>query len=175
MNRKSNSHKWLGVCILLKPNIKVYVNKGSHTNQYSINLISCEVKFVAYRKWTLAYKNGRCCCQQHESPWVNVFIYLSTLLNVISIYVCERVDYTRTVCCFIIYDLHLFGKCSYKIQLWIGRKEGNFSRWKFECDAEKTTHMKYPYHGCTSNTTISVNFMLFLWNVVKKVFCGGNA
>ena len=130
MNRKSNSHKWLGVCILLKPNIKVYVNKGSHTNQYSINLISCEVKFVAYRKWTLAYKNGRCCCQQHESPWVNVFIYLSTLLNVISIYVCERVDYTRTVCCFIIYDLHLFGKCSYKIQLWIGRKEGNFSRWK---------------------------------------------
>ena len=85
-------------------------------------------------------------------------------------YVCERVDCTRTVCCFIIYDLHLFGKCSYKIQLWIGRKEGNFSRWKFECDAEKTTHMKYPYHGCTSNTTISVNFMLFLWNVVKKCF-----
>ena len=41
---------------------------------------------------------------------------------------------------------------------------------KFECDAEKTTHMKYPYHGCTSNTTISVNFMLFLLNVVKKCF-----
>ena len=41
---------------------------------------------------------------------------------------------------------------------------------KFECDAEKTAHMKYPYHGCTSNTTISVNFMLFLLNVVKKCF-----
>ena len=31
---------------------------------------------------------------------------------------------------------------------------------KFECDAEKTAHMKYPYHGCTSNTTISVNFVV---------------
>jgi len=41
---------------------------------------------------------------------------------------------------------------------------------KFECDAEKTAHKKYPYHGCTSNTTISGNFMLFLLNVVKKCF-----
>ena len=173
LNRKSNSHKWLWVCILLKPNIKVYVNKGSHTNQYSINLVSCEVKFVDYRKWTFAYKNGRCCCQQHESPWVNVFIQLSTLPNVI--YVCERVDCTRTVCCFIIYDLHLFGKCSYKIQLWIDRKEGNFSRWKI-------------WMRCRENNSheISISWMHIQYNhkcefyVVsiecgKKVFCGGNA
>ena len=44
---------------------------------------------------------------------------------------------------------------------------------KFECDAEKTTHMKYPYHGCTSNH--KCEFYVASIECGKKVFCGGNA
>ena len=100
------------------------------------------------------------------------------------IYVCERVDCTRTVCCFIIYDLHLFGKCSYKIQLWIDRKEGNFSRWKIwmwcrENNSHEISiswmHIKYN-HKCEFDVvSIECVKKCFVEETLKKLFCIRNS